>query len=472
VRALLANPRVRIYLGGQLFTLFGDTMLFLAMGIWVKTLTGSSAAAGLTFFFLAAPALLAPLAGMVVDRVRRRPLLVAVNLALAAAVLPLLLVHDADQLWLIYAVMLVYGAGNQVVASAQTALLPALVADEHLGQANSLLSLIRQGLRLIAPLIGAGLFAAAGARVVILADAATFLLAATGLVLIRVDEPAGEARTAGWWATLGEGVQYIRATPVLRQLVVAFTVGFAVIGLLETVAFAVAAALGRPPAFLGVLVSAQGVGAVAVGLTAPPAMRRLGEGRLAAAGLLTCAAAIGALVLPVTAVAVTAMAVLGGGITATVIGANTLVQRRTPSRLLGRVDAAAEAAVTLPQTAFIGLGAALVAAVDYRVLLAGTAGLMLATGSWLFTRPAQRSLLQAGSNPTPADDQRPPPTAASAPGPASNGLTDRPLSQSPVRVGDSGPLPEHPPAGLPLATVSQRPAPRRAPTERTSRVRR
>ncbi len=401
MRALLSDHRIRIYLGGQLFTLFGDTMLFLAMGIWVKTLTGSSAAGGLTFFFLAAPALLAPLTGMVADRVRRRPLLVAVNLGLAAAVLPLLLVRDADQVWLVYSVMFVYGAGNQIVASAQTALLPALVADDRLGQANSLLSLTRQGLRLIAPLVGAGLFAAAGARVVVLVDAATFLLAATSLVLIRVDEPASPPRTAGWWATLGEGVRYIRATPVLRQLVVAFTVGFAVIGLLETVAFAVTAALGRPPAFLGVLVSVQGVGAMAVGLTAPRAMRRLGEGRLAAAGLVTCAAAIGALALPVTVVAVTAMAVLGGGITATGIGANTLIQRRTPSRLLGRVDAAAEAAVTVPQTVFIGLGAALVAAVDYRFLLAVTAGLMLTTGGWLFTRPAQRTPLHAEADPTP-----------------------------------------------------------------------
>lgn len=147
MRQLLADRRTRLYLGGQAFTLFGDTMLFLAMGIWVKTLTGSSAAAGLTVFFIAAPTLLAPVAGLLVDRVRRRPLLIATNLALAAVVLPLLLVHDAGQVWLIYTVMAGYGTGALVVSAGQSALLPALLPDHQLGHANSALSLIRNGLR-------------------------------------------------------------------------------------------------------------------------------------------------------------------------------------------------------------------------------------------------------------------------------------------------------------------------------------
>jgi farnesol dehydrogenase len=61
-------------------SLTGSSALWLALGIWVKSLTGSTAAAGMVIFaILAPPVLLAPVAGMLVDRVRRRPLLVIVN---------------------------------------------------------------------------------------------------------------------------------------------------------------------------------------------------------------------------------------------------------------------------------------------------------------------------------------------------------------------------------------------------------
>ena len=51
MRPLLAHRDARVYLAGQAFSLFGDSSLWLAMGIWVKTLTHSNAEAGLVFFF-------------------------------------------------------------------------------------------------------------------------------------------------------------------------------------------------------------------------------------------------------------------------------------------------------------------------------------------------------------------------------------------------------------------------------------
>lgn len=130
-------------------------------------------------------------------------------------------------------------------------------------------------------------------------------------------------------------------------------------------------------------------------------MRSVGEGRLAAGGLLGCALGIAGLIVPDTGVDVSAMAILGAGITTTSIGANTLLQRRTPNHLLGRVDAAAEVAVSVPQTLFIGIGAALVAAVNYQILLTATAALMLTNGLWLLTRPDQHTTTTRPSTCTP-----------------------------------------------------------------------
>jgi MFS family permease len=101
---LLRIADLRRYLAGQVLSLFGDSALLIVLAIWAKQLTHSSAAAGLVLFAVVAPSLLTPLAGVLVDRVRRRPLLVVVNVLSAIAVLPLLFVHDAGDVWILYVV--------------------------------------------------------------------------------------------------------------------------------------------------------------------------------------------------------------------------------------------------------------------------------------------------------------------------------------------------------------------------------
>ncbi len=84
----------RLY-AGLTASMFGDSAMLLVLSMWVKTLTGSNAQAGLTFFFMAIPALLAPLLGVGIDRVRRKPLLVWGHVASGVLVLPLVLVRGA-----------------------------------------------------------------------------------------------------------------------------------------------------------------------------------------------------------------------------------------------------------------------------------------------------------------------------------------------------------------------------------------
>lgn len=89
---------------GTAASMLGDSLMLIVMSVWVKTLTGSNGAAGLTFLFLTLPALVAPLFGYLVDRVPRRGFLIVVNLLSALAVLPLLLVDGAEDVWIIYTV--------------------------------------------------------------------------------------------------------------------------------------------------------------------------------------------------------------------------------------------------------------------------------------------------------------------------------------------------------------------------------
>ncbi|NES12589.1 MULTISPECIES: MFS transporter [Micromonospora] len=375
-RRLLAEPRARRYLTGQILSLVGDSAMWLACGIWVKDLTGSDGAAGLTFLFFTAPALLAPLAGLLADRLPRRRLLVAANLAGAAILLPLLAVRGPDQVSLIYAVMLLYGCLHLVIEPAQSALLVTLLPADLLAGANALLRTVRESLRLLAPLAGAGLYALFGGAAVAVLDLATFVGAAALLLTLRGPDPTPERpeRTAGvlrhWVGEVGAGFQHLAGQPLLRRVVLATTVLALVLGFAESTGYAVVdRGLHRPPEFLGVLQAAQGLGAVLGGLGSTAAVRRFGEVRVAATAFLAWAAGAALAATPLLGTVLAGRVTAGAGLTVMAIALLTLLQRRTPDRLQGRVYAGFEVTTSVPQTASIALGAYLIGVLDYRVLL-------------------------------------------------------------------------------------------------------
>jgi MFS family permease len=381
---LMHHRDARIYLAGQSLSMIGDSALWLAMGIWVKILTGSNSAAGLTFLAFILGYFAAPVSGAVADRFRRRPLLIAANLATAALVCALLLVGGKGQVWLIYLVMLGYGASASLITSAQTALLPALVPDDLLGDANSALQMAQQGLHILSPLLGAGLLASVGARPVILLDAGTFVVAAFTVLALRTREPRPERSATHWLAQFSAGIEHIAQTPALRRPMIAGVIAVTAFGFFETVPFAVVGqGLHRSPEFLGVLTSLQGAGGVAGGVVAAAVMRRTGERALVVSGLAACAAAALLLITASLPLILLACAALGLCIVWINVGIITLIQLRTPGDLVGRVDAALSFAIVVPQAASIALGAALIAVVNYRILLLAMAAVIAASAVYL-----------------------------------------------------------------------------------------
>ena len=93
MREVVRIPAARLFLLADFVSSLGDSALWLAMAIWIKEVTGSSAAAGLLMFCYAAGSLFSPAGGVIADRFRRRPFLICANLAAAAVVLLITLVH-------------------------------------------------------------------------------------------------------------------------------------------------------------------------------------------------------------------------------------------------------------------------------------------------------------------------------------------------------------------------------------------
>lgn len=390
MRGVLARRELRLALLGRTVSMFGDQALWLAMGIWVRELTGSNAAAGMVFFFFGVPTLASPLSGMLVDRVRRRPLLVTTEALLGVLVLSLLFVRGPGQVWLIYAVTFGYGIAGTITSSARSALFRTMIPDDdELASVNGFMQTIQEGMRLIAPIAGAGLFSWLGGGAVAIVDAATFAVVVTAFSLLRVDEPAPAPRSSHWRAEVAGGARHLWRTITLRRMTIAVGVALLVVGFSETLIFAVVTdGLRRSASFVGVLEVAMGAGAVAGGMTAARAMRAIGATRTVASGLVLFAVGATGLVTDSTAVVLVSMAVLGSGVPWLVVALFTTLQRLTPNELQGRAFSAVDVLISTPQTISIGLGAALVAVVDYRVLVAVMVAVILASATWLVTRRA------------------------------------------------------------------------------------
>jgi MFS family permease len=387
MRELLRNRNARIFLAGWSVSTLGDSAMFLVLGIWAKDLTGSNSAAGLVFFVLVLPSLFSPLAGVLVDRVERRPLLIGESVVMACAVLMLLFVHDRGDLWLIYVVAAIYGIGGTVAFSARSAFLTVMLPREQLADANAILQSVREGLRLIAPIGGAGLYAVVGGGAVAVLDAATFAVVAVALTFVRVPETRPEPEETHFLTELLAGIVHVFRTVPLRQIIVATGFAVLVVGFSETLIFAVIdQGLHRSPAFLGVLEPAQGLGAIAGGLSAPWALRRLGDVRLVGIGMALFGLGDLAFVSSQVAVVAAGFAVAGAGIAWLIVGFGTSIQLRTPARLQGRVASAADTMISTPQTVSIALGAALVTVVDYRLLVVVMTVVVAACATYLLTR--------------------------------------------------------------------------------------
>ncbi len=375
---------VRLLFAGLITSMVGDSLMLLVFAIWVKTLTGSNSAAAAVLLAAVAPCAVAPAWGRLVDRVRHRPFLVGANLASAVMLLPLFAVRGAGDFWIIYPVAACYGVSMVATTAALNGLLKELLAEESLGAANGTLQTVREGLRLGGPLAGAALFTWGGGQVVVLADMVSFLLAAATIALLRVREDPPDLVPPHWRREISEGLRHLLTDPMLRRVMLASVVAWLAIGFGEGVSFVIVGqTLHRPPAFVGVLSALQGAGSIAGGLVSV----RLKE-RGTAFGLAVMGAGSVLCMLTPLPVILLGRAAMGFGFAVYLVAATTTLQVRTPQRLIGRASTAVETLTSGPQVVGMSVGTALIALVDYRVLLAlmGTGTLV---GAGLVVRPGR-----------------------------------------------------------------------------------
>lgn len=380
---VLRDRDAGLYLAGAVVSGFGSSAMWLVADVWVKDLTGSDALAALCGFTLWAPMTAGPLLGTLADHAPRRPLLITTNLGLAALLLTLCAVAAPADLWLLYLVLLAYGAAGVVHDAAESALVATTVDKTLLADFNGLRMTANESMKLVAALAGAGLYAAYGGATVALLDAITFAVAA-GLYGLLRGRSAGAIRTEKpKRARTAEGARHLLAHPRLRPLILAGGTTMLLSGVNGALIYAVAESLGHSPAYTGLLYSAQGVGSIAIGLTTGPLLRRLGELPFAAYGTALTGAAVSLRAIPNDTVALACSTAIGLGLPCALTAPLTVLQRETPPALLGRATATAHTLLFAPTTLGMAIGAGVVELVDLRGLLVGSGSAFVLSAAWL-----------------------------------------------------------------------------------------
>jgi predicted MFS family arabinose efflux permease len=361
--ALLRRRDFGLLWAGGLISETGDWFLLVGLPVWVLQVTGSSLVTATVFLVGLLPGLVVgPLAGVLVDRWDRRRTLVAVSLAQAAFLLPLLAVDGRSRLWIVYLVMAVEAALAQLNDPARNALVPSLVARADLVGANALIGLNSNLARLVGSPLGGIMVEVAGLPGLVVADGASFLLGAALIALVRSD--AGTSR-AGGADPAPDVVHSPRPGPrragVVREWVDGLRVilgdrglrwGLVVNGLagvaqgIFTVLFVlfVTRVLGGDGADVGLLRGVQAIGGLLGGVLVVGLATRLEAGRLLGVSLLVFAAidlAIWNGPLLTTADWLYLALFVAAGIpgVGVLTGLTSLVQERTAEAYLGRVFA-------------------------------------------------------------------------------------------------------------------------------------
>ncbi|GIF51559.1 putative MFS family arabinose efflux permease [Asanoa ferruginea] len=257
-----------------LISLTGNWVLGIALPVAVLGLTGSPAAvATVVAASLLGTIAAGTVAGVYVDRWDRRRVVVVVNVLQVFALLPLLLVDDADRVWIVVAVAFTSQALAQFFQPAENALLPRLVDADRLPAANALNTLNNNLARLVGPALGGVIAVTSGLAGAALVDAGTFAIAAVLCGLIRGSHRAvqetGSEPERHLLRELAEGLRAVGRNRIVRAIFVIIAVSSVGEGMMGTLfAVYVTKALHAGGRELGWLMSAQAVGGIIGSLAA------------------------------------------------------------------------------------------------------------------------------------------------------------------------------------------------------------
>ena len=299
---------------------------------------------------LVASVIVGPFAGVWIDRLRRRPLLLAVDAGLAIITLtvPVAALFGLLRIEQLYVVQFLTGTLSIIGDVTLMSYVTTLVRREQLTEANSQVQAGGAVITIVGPSLGGVLIQWWGASLVLICDAFSFGLSAITTWLIRAPEPdpAPVAARKSIWAEIGEGLRVVYGDRLLRPLAEGIAIHFLFAGMVYTIFVLYAVReLKLAPASLGIVIAALGPGFLVGALFAPRAASRFGVGRVICLSPLMIW--LGTSLMPlaggsqtlIVAMLMLAHFLMGCGIQLHGVNFLSLRQAVTPHALQGRMNA-------------------------------------------------------------------------------------------------------------------------------------
>jgi MFS family permease len=398
---LLRHRDFRLLWGGESVSELGSQVSLLAIPLLaVRTLHATAFEMGLLTAASTAAFLIVGLpAGVWVDRVRRRRLMIGADLGrvLALGSIPIAAAVGRLTLAQLFVVTLVSGVLTVFFDVAYQSYLPALVGREHLVEGNAKLTGSAEVAAVAGPGAAGALVQAVGSSAAVAVDSVTFLVSAMAVGAIRSPEPkptVPEGGHAGLVEGIAQGLRFVFGNALLRAIAATTATSnfFSGIAAAVEIVFLVRQ-VHASPGVIGLLFALGGVGGVAGAFSAGPIARRVGGARATIIGI---AGSVGALLIPLTmpgaGLLYFGVGILMVSFSATVYNVNQVSfrQRLCPDRLLGRMNATMRFVVwgVLPIGALIGGIMGSVFGLR-TTLLIGALGQAVA-GIWLLASPMRR----------------------------------------------------------------------------------
>ncbi len=347
------TARFRYLWFGQAVSQLGDYVALFAIPFYVfDQLTDDPAWFGRIFFAETIPAVVFGLSsGILLDRWRRKRVMISADLIRAALFVVLAAVADgrlAGGVWAVAALSFLLGTAATGFSAALYAYVPGLVSRADLTQSNARLRVTQQMFFILGPAISGLVIAGFGFALAFLLNAATFVVSALTLLPLPPGATTPPVAPESYRQGTLEGIRFIWSQPLLRYVTIgAFMTNFlnsyveSVLVLLSDSVFGVSDARG-----ISYVYAVFGLGGVLGALTAKRATKRFGLGKTFVLGMLVWGVGIEVATFTSTYLAaLVVFAFAGFGLPWVVVAYSTTRQVVTPARILGRVTAASSAVV-------------------------------------------------------------------------------------------------------------------------------
>ncbi len=388
MRDVLRNWSFRNLLIGQFVSQLGDGLIFLSLIIMLNRLLSArdaAAAIGLLMICQTAPRVFfGLLAGVYVDRLDRKRLMIVADMARGVIVLACLLVTRPQDIWIYYISAALMSALSSVFNPAKSASLPHLVPKEQLLVANTL----SQTSFMIALTAGSaasgiliGLFNSPVPAIVF--DALSFFVSAVfiaSLPLARQPQHEHDQRVAQVWAELKEGLNYLTRQRVLVGALLGFTLTMLGLGAINVlfVPFLVND-LHMSEAYVGFVDLTQMLGIVGVNLFIAKLVTRFSTAQIFGLGMLGLGVSIGVTGAVQAAWVLFPLSVVWGLTLAPVQGSASTIMQSVPDHIRGRINSTTETVVGVANVVSMALAGFAGSAIGVRATFAA-GGLIAALG--------------------------------------------------------------------------------------------